>query len=71
MKDEILENIITKYLENKASIKEINQLGKWYASFDSSADLYVPDSLELNQVMAQKVADLKVILGIASSQLMD
>ncbi|MEO7766960.1 MAG: hypothetical protein ABIS01_06020 [Ferruginibacter sp.] len=63
MQAEKLENLIEKYLEDKATIEEINQLDEWYNSFDSHADLYVPDSTELKKVVAERFSDFKLHLA--------
>ncbi len=65
MREEITRNLIGKYLEGKASVDEINQLDKWYDSFDCyTKDLYSPGSPELKQAVARGFSELKLKLGI-------
>jgi hypothetical protein len=65
MEKELVEELIKKYLQGKASLEEINQLEQWYDSIDSSLDLYFPGSIETNQVMDNGFSDLKLKLGIS------
>lgn len=62
MEAEALANLINKYLGNKASIEEINQLNAWYLSFDARKDLYTADSPELHQIVAKRFSELTLIL---------
>ncbi|MEO6549691.1 MAG: hypothetical protein ABIN94_16945 [Ferruginibacter sp.] len=64
MEGNTLENLIKKYLEDKATIEEIKQLEKWYNSFESGADLYVPGSVELEKIVAKRFSELKFRLGL-------
>ncbi len=66
MEAEALASLINKYLENKASIEEINQLNAWYSSFDAKKDLYTADSSELHQIVAIRFSELILKLGITN-----
>ncbi|MEO7769299.1 MAG: hypothetical protein ABIS01_17835 [Ferruginibacter sp.] len=65
MQEEIIENLISKYFEGKASVDEIDQLDKWYNSFDFKTEvLYVPGTGELNRAVVKGFSELKLKLGI-------
>lgn len=69
MEAEALANLISKYLENKASTEEINQLNAWYSSFDAKNDLYTADSSELHQTVTKRFLELTLKLGINNPSL--
>ncbi len=64
MEAKTIENLIEKYLQGKASLKERIQVDNWYMAFDFGKDLYTDGSLELDEVVAQRFSELKLQLGI-------
>lgn len=60
----IINTLIDKYLDGKASKEEIDQVDEWYRSFDAKPACYRPDTLQLSETLAKGLSAVKLKLGI-------
>ncbi|RYZ79220.1 MAG: hypothetical protein EOP04_28190 [Proteobacteria bacterium] len=64
MESEIVENLILKCMEDRATVGELAQLDSWYDSFECRPDLYTAGCPGSEERIAKKFAELKLVLGV-------